>query len=208
MSRSLAIVRYPRRKLSQRRVLPDLISSEERRLNTTSSRVSGLGSGRALLRRSCSWSHFSKATSISTSSTTTELGTTSATCSASPASSVVAATVRRAGSDYDGHSLSLRRFSVALHTLSFCRVGPVSCLPLWQRLLTHGGHTCPTYLCSRSTKRLSALRTGRSVHGQHVMINGIRVSFAETGDALIFTQDRAEHALGLVAPTTHLITKK
>src|SRR5208282_2696867 len=76
-----------------------------RRLNTTSSRVSGLGSGRALLRRSCSWSHCSKATSISTSSTITELGTTSATCSASPASSVVADTVRRVGSDYDGQVL-------------------------------------------------------------------------------------------------------
>src|SRR6202035_616250 len=36
---------------------------------------------------------------------TTELGTTSATCSASPASSVVAATVRRVGSDYDGQVL-------------------------------------------------------------------------------------------------------
>ena len=41
-------------------VLPDLIGSEERRLNTTSSRVSGLGSGRALLRRSCLWSSLFK----------------------------------------------------------------------------------------------------------------------------------------------------
>src|SRR5258708_39843702 len=84
------------------------------------------------------------------------------------------------------------------------RVGPVSCSPLCPRLLVNGGHTCPAYLCSRSTKRFSALRTGRSVHGQHVMINGIRVSFAETRDAFIFAQDRAEHALAMVTPTTRL----
>src|SRR5256884_2187615 len=60
--------------------------------------ASGLGSGRALLRRSYLWPRCSKATSVSTRSTTTVLGTTSATCSAWPASSVVAATGRRVGS--------------------------------------------------------------------------------------------------------------
>ena len=82
----------------------DLTTPKEWRLITTL-RAFGLGSGRALLRRSCLWPHCSKATSISTSSTTTELGTTSATCLASPAASVVAATVRRVGSDYDGQVL-------------------------------------------------------------------------------------------------------
>src|SRR5271163_1570762 len=67
-----------------------------------------LGLWQGFIAPSCSWSHCSKATSISTSSTTTELGTTSATCSASPASSVVAATVRRVGSDYDGKVLGKR----------------------------------------------------------------------------------------------------
>ena len=45
-------------------------------------RAFGLGSGRVLFRRSCLWYHCSKATSVSTRSTTTELGITLATCSA------------------------------------------------------------------------------------------------------------------------------
>jgi hypothetical protein len=59
----------------------DLTTPKEWRLITTL-RAFGLGSGRALLRRSCLWPHCSKATSVSTRSTTTELGTTLATCSA------------------------------------------------------------------------------------------------------------------------------
>src|SRR6266513_597178 len=59
------------------------------------SRASGSASGMALLHHLCSWPRCSKATSVSTKSTTTEAGTTSATCSAWPASSVAAATGRR-----------------------------------------------------------------------------------------------------------------
>ena len=82
----------------------DLTTPKEWRLITTL-RAFGLGSGRALLRRSCLWHHCSKATSVSTRSTTTELGTTLATCSALPASSVAAATGPPVGLNPDSEFL-------------------------------------------------------------------------------------------------------
>jgi hypothetical protein len=54
-----------------------------------------LGLWQGLLRHLCLWPRFSKATSVSTRSTTTEPGTTSAICSAWRASLAVAATGRQ-----------------------------------------------------------------------------------------------------------------
>jgi hypothetical protein len=71
-------------------------------------------------------------------------------------------------------------------------------------LSTHLSHTCPTHLCRRSPQRLSAVRTRRSVCRQHVVINGIRICFAETRDAFIFAQNRAEHSLLSVASRSRI----
>jgi hypothetical protein len=58
-----------------------------------------------------------------------------------------------------------------------------------------GRHTRAAYLRSWSSQGLPTVLTRRSVHGQHVVINGIRIYFAETGDAFVFAQERAEHSL-------------
>jgi len=67
------------------------------------------------------------------------------------------------------------------------------------RLPAERRHTRSTHLGSRSTQRFSARCTGRSIHRQHVVINGGRICLTETCHAFIFAQDRAEHSLPEVA---------
>ena len=75
-------------------MLRDLTSSERNGERRRRGCACGSDSGRVLLRRSSLRHHCSKASSISTRSTTTEFGTTSASCLASPVSSVAASRLR------------------------------------------------------------------------------------------------------------------
>jgi hypothetical protein len=62
-----------------------------------------------------------------------------------------------------------------------------------------GCHAGTAHFRLWGSQGFTAVRTRRSIHGQHVVVDSVRIFLTKTGDAFVFAQERAKHSLSKIA---------